>query len=317
MIPSTLTAFQKYNLGLKDAVTSPDTNILEEAAEQALKGHKRAVSRYDALKALFSEQMDEETAETLTKDILSDYHEDQSSIGSKFGLETTQFEEDEYIVLTNKDNDEAPLLVERKEIYTYDNLFPLSPSSPFTATTAANHEPTEKQLQQAIDRAFLEHSRKISQFESLEVSLENLLGEQTGYRATVEIMKSVHSMESNNKNDSLETGTYVYTYNIRIPYYTIYIYVCKRKMEAKTTRRKREQTVQPVDSSEVSNKKHNIELQVALLEKDVAFATEMVATMQLHIEDLRRQKVDLLIHTNHAIDQLRTALLACQSKSAK
>jgi len=52
---------------------------------------------------------------------------------------------------------------------------------------------------------------------------------------------------------------------------------------------------------------------ILLLEKELAIKTEMIGRMQLEIEDLRHQKFALLISTDEAINQLRSAILMCKA----
>ncbi|ETO13558.1 hypothetical protein RFI_23810 [Reticulomyxa filosa] len=54
--------------------------------------------------------------------------------------------------------------------------------------------------------------------------------------------------------------------------------------------------------------------QITFLEQELAMTRTMVGRMQMEIEDLRKQKISLLVNTNNAINQLRDAVLTYQSK---
>ncbi|ETO13557.1 hypothetical protein RFI_23809 [Reticulomyxa filosa] len=173
MISSALAAYQKHNmygakLGFKDPYNVPDDKLLEDATKEVFKEHKRRESQYDALKTLYSEQLEDNFAISLAKDVLAEYKDNQGNIGGKFEIQNTHFD------------------VESKE-------------------------QDERQLQQAIDRAFGEHSRKVSQFRSLENSLQGLFGQQIGSHAAQHIMKTTKSNNANAQKTDIGTGMMSHT----------------------------------------------------------------------------------------------------------
>jgi len=96
--------------------------------------------------------------------------------------------------------------------------------------------------------------------------------------------------------------------------------------EEEKKRKEKEDKEEDEDNDEENEKKQssterdengnmsNQNVKLVLLEKELAIKTEMVARMQLEIEDLRSQKFALLVNTNEAINQLRYAILACNAK---
>ncbi|ETO19421.1 hypothetical protein RFI_17808, partial [Reticulomyxa filosa] len=144
---------------IKAGDNARDDKLLEDKKSQVFRQHKREASQFDALKRLFGEEVEEELAIGLAKDAIEEHKvnvNNEQGVTGHFEVQDARLDDEDYIILANKETKRAALVVKKDQ----------------------KNSNVGRQLQDAVDRAFNEHSRKISLFRSLEDSLKGIVPDQ-------------------------------------------------------------------------------------------------------------------------------------------